>query len=85
MLDVQVKPGETVAMHSHPAGILYYLSDAKLKITYPDGKNETREVKAGTAVWSEAVTHTAENVGPTKLHEVQTELKAAAKKPVRAK
>jgi quercetin dioxygenase-like cupin family protein len=85
VLDVHVKPGETVGMHSHPAGILYYLTDATLKITSADGKHETREVKAGTAVWSEAVTHAAENVGPTELHEVQTELKAAAKKPVRAK
>ena len=85
VLDVRVKPGEKVAMHSHPAGILYYLSDATLKITYPDGKSETREIKAGTAVWSKALTHAAENVGPTTLHEVQTELKAPAKKPVRAK
>ena len=44
-------------MHSHPAGILYYLSDAKLKITYPDGKTEVREAKSGTAVWSEPMTH----------------------------
>jgi len=29
-------------MHSHLAGILYYLSDATLKITYRDGKSETR-------------------------------------------
>jgi beta-alanine degradation protein BauB len=85
VLDVQVKPGEKVAMHSHSAGILYYLSDAKLKITYPDGKTEEREVKAGTAVWSEAVTHAAENVGATELHEVQAELKETAKKPRPAK
>ena len=85
VLDVQVKPGEKVAMHSHPAGILYYLSDAKLKITYPDGKTEEREVKAGTAVWSEAVTHAAENVGATELHEVHTELKETANKPGPAK
>jgi anti-sigma factor RsiW len=57
------------------AGILYYLSDAKLKITYPDGKTEVREAKSGTAVWSEAVTHAVENVGLTELHEVHTELK----------
>ena len=85
VLDVQVKPGAKVAMHSHPAGILYYLSDAKLKIAYPDGKTEEREVKAGTAVWSEAVTHAAENVGSTELHEVHTELKQTAKEPGPAK
>jgi len=85
VLDVHVKPGEKVAMHSHPAGILYYLSDATLKITYPDGKTAERAVKAGTAVWSEAVTHAAENIGATELHEVQTELKETAKKSEPAK
>jgi len=85
VLDVHVKPGEKVAMHSHPAGILYYLSDAKLKITYPDGKTREREVKAGTAVWSEAVTHAAENIGTTELLEVQTELKETANKSKSAK
>ena len=79
VMDVHVKPGEKVAMHSHPAGTLYYLSDAKLKITYPDGKTEERDVKAGTAVWIEAVTHAVENVGSTELHEVHTELKGATK------
>jgi quercetin dioxygenase-like cupin family protein len=79
VLDVHVKPGETVAMHSHPAGILYYLSDAKLKITYADRRTAERAVKAGTAVWSEAVTHAAENIGTTELHEVQTELRETVK------
>ena len=85
VFDVRVKPGEEVGMHSHPAGILYYLSDAKLKITYLDGKTEVREVKSGTAVWSEAVTHAVENVGLTELHEVQTELKEQLRNPARAK
>lgn len=85
VFDVQLKPGEKVAMHSHPAGLLYYLSDARLKITYPDGKTEVREVKSGTAVWSEAVTHAVENVGPTGLHEVHTELKGQPSPPVRMK
>lgn len=84
-MDVRVKPREKVAMHSHPAGILYFLSDARLKITYPDGKTDEREVKAGTAVWSEAVTHAVENVGITELHEVHTELKQTAEKPGPAK
>jgi beta-alanine degradation protein BauB len=82
-LDVHVKVGEKVPTHSHPAGILYYLSDAKLRITYPDGRTEERQMKAGTAVWSEAVTHAVENVGTSELHEIHTELKEAAKKPGR--
>ena len=85
VLDVHAEPGEKVAMHSHPASILYYLTDGKLKVTYPNGKTEEREVKAGTAVWSDAVTHAVENVGSTEFHEVHTELKETAQKPARAK
>jgi len=67
--------GEKVGMHSHPASVLYYLTDGKLRITYPDGRTEERNVKAGTSVWSEAVTHAVENAGANELHEVHTELK----------
>ena len=79
VLDVHAKPGQMVGMHSHPASTLYYLTDGNLKITYPDGRTEERTVKAGTAVWSNAVTHAVENVGPNDFHEVHIELKDAAK------
>lgn len=79
VLDVHTKPGEKIGMHSHPDSTVYFLTDGKLKITYPNGKTEERIVKAGTAVWSKAVTHAVENVGTTEFHEVHVELKEAAK------
>ena len=60
--------GEKIGMHSHPASTLHYLTDGKLKITYPDGRIEERTVKAGSAVWSEAVTHAVENIGTNDYH-----------------
>jgi len=85
MLDVRVKPGEKVPMHSHPANVVYFLSDSKVKFTYPDGRTEEREGKVGQAGWSEAVTHAAENVGTTELHVLNIELKGAAQEPAPAK
>jgi|GEM_PF-343278 quercetin dioxygenase-like cupin family protein len=82
VLDSHAKPGEKVGMHSHPASVLYYLTDGKLKITYPDGRTEERNVKAGTSAWSEAVTHAVENVGANELHEVHTELKGPTRRAV---
>ena len=85
VLDVRIKPGEKVPMHSHPASVGYVLSGGKIRFTYPDGKTEEREPKAGTASWSEAVTHAAGNVGTTELHVVRTELKGEATNPAKKK
>ncbi len=84
VLDARGQPGQKIAMHSHPANVVYFLTDAKTKFTYPDGKTEVREAKAEEVRWSEAVTHASENVGTTEVHLVQIELKGAAKKPAPA-
>lgn len=75
VLKVSIKPGGTVPMHSHPHNVGYYLTDAKVKITTPDGKTTERELKAGTSAWNEAVTHAVVNIGSTELQEIQIELK----------
>jgi len=62
-------------MHSHPANIVYALTSSKAKFTLPDGKTEERELKAGQAVWSDAVTHSSENVGTTESRALVIELK----------
>jgi hypothetical protein len=53
------------------------LSDGKIRLTLADGRVEERTVKAGTAVWSDAIVHAAENVGSSEIREVQVELKLA--------
>jgi quercetin dioxygenase-like cupin family protein len=78
VLAVKIKAGEKVPMHSHPASVSYILSDGKLRITLPDGKTIDREPKAGTASWSEPVTHAVENIGSSDYTQVQIELKSAA-------
>ncbi|HEY4932250.1 MAG TPA: cupin domain-containing protein [Terriglobales bacterium] len=80
VLDVHVQPGQKVAMHSHPASVVYYVTDTKIKFTLPDGTSREAEAKAGTAVWREPGTHAVENVGPSEFHLVQTELKGETKK-----
>jgi len=72
---VVIKPGETLAMHSHGASIVYALTSGKTKYTFPDGKTEDRDIKAGTAVWSDSVTHSAENTGTNETRALVVELK----------
>jgi quercetin dioxygenase-like cupin family protein len=80
ILDVQLKAGEKLPMHSHPGYILYTLSDSKFKTTFPDGKVAELAVKAGDARWTEKVTHANEAV--TDVHVLVIEFKdqGAAKK-----
>ncbi len=80
VIRVHVKPGEKVAMHSHPPNVAYFLTDGKLKITLPNGKSDVKTIKAGTANWSEATTHAAENVGSADFEEIQIEMKQPAAK-----
>ena len=82
VLAVHFKPGQVAPMHSHPENVSYYMTDGKLKITLPDGKVIERSPKAGTAGWSDAITHSAENIGTTDFQQVQIELKAPVAKVV---
>jgi quercetin dioxygenase-like cupin family protein len=75
VLEIHIKPGDHVSQHSHPAHVIYAVSEGKVKFTYPDGESEEFEMKAGQMGWSEAVTHTAENVGTAEMHVLNIELK----------
>ncbi len=75
VLEARIQPGQKIAMHSHPANVVYYFTDYKIKTTSPDGKTAIREGKADTAVSYGPVTHAVENVGTTEVHLVQIEMK----------
>ena len=49
--------------HSHPDHLTVLLTDAKAKVTLPNGKTILAENKAGDVFWDPAATHTVENVG----------------------
>ena len=73
---------EKSVMHSHPGSVATFLTDSKVKFTYPDGKSEALTSKAGEARWNNAVTHLPENTGdkPFELIVVEVKAKAAAAK-----
>ena len=75
VLEYRLKPGEKEPMHSHPRGFVYYLADAKFRVSFPDGKSEESELKTGEAHWRDAITHAIENIGNTKAHAIALELK----------
>ena len=75
IMDVRVKPGEKLPMHSHPNHVIYSFTGGKTKFTLADGKTNTVTFKAGQVVWHDAETHTAENVGKNETHALDIELK----------
>jgi len=79
VVDIRLKPGEKLGMHSHPAAVTHFLNDGKGKTSFPDGKTNALDVKAGQTTWSEPVTHANENVGTTEMHVVVVEMKEAPK------
>ncbi len=70
-------PGATSAMHTHERPYLIIsATPLMLKMTDPEGKSSTHEVKAGDIHWVDAkVTHLLANEGPTVGQIVEIELK----------
>ena len=75
VLEYRLKAGEKEPMHSHPAGVVYVLSGAKLKFSYPDGRTEERAATTEETIWHEPTTHAVENVGDTEAHAIAIDLK----------
>jgi beta-alanine degradation protein BauB len=76
VIDYRLKPGEKEPVHSHPFGVaVYFLSDSKIRTTFPDGRTAEASTKPGDFIWREPVTHTGENIGNTEAHALLIEPK----------
>jgi len=75
VLRIAYGPNEKSVMHSHPEGVVVFLSDADAKFGLPDGTTSEMHVKAGTAGWTDAETHAPENLGNKPFELIQIELK----------
>ena len=78
VLDYNSRPGMGVCgngMHSHPAHLTVVISGGSVRIKTPDGKLEQRDVPAGLVFWSEAETHSVENISGGNVRSLLIELK----------
>ena len=83
VLETISRPGKDmcgVGMHSHPPHLVIALSDAKVRVTLPDGKKIVVENKLGDVFWSEAETHITENIGGNSARAIVVYLKNPAVK-----
>ncbi len=75
LLKVHYGPHEKSVMHSHPATVVVFLTDANTQFTYPDGKKQSFAGKAGEAQYTAATTHLPENTGDKGMDVILVELK----------
>ena len=75
VLKVHYGPGEKSAMHSHPNAVAVFLTEAKGRFTFADGKSQDFNPKAGDVTWHDATVHLPENTGDKAWDAVVVELK----------
>jgi len=64
IIEITLKKGERIGMHSHNKGVSYGLNKSKHKYTGADGKSEVVKRKKGSASWTESgESHAVENLG----------------------
>ena len=76
---VRIKYGarEGSVMHQHPPGIGLFLTDARFRFAYPDGKSEEIQAKAGQFLWFDQVwAHNPENLSDSDAEVIYIELKS---------
>ena len=85
VLRIKYGPHEKSVMHRHPNSVAIFQTDGRVKFTYPGGKSEERDMKAGQAVWTPATKHLPENLTDSDMEVILVEMKTrrrpAAKKP----
>jgi quercetin dioxygenase-like cupin family protein len=69
------KPGDRTSQHAHSDYVLYAESSFKRRLTFPDGRKQEVDVKAGSIVWMKAQIHIGENIGDTNTDVIVVELK----------
>ena len=75
VIDDQIPPGVTEAMHRHRHGVVVYLNTYTNEQTTAEGVKTSQQRKAGTATWADAVVHTVKNTDKTPSHAIRIELK----------
>lgn len=82
VLRVHYGPHEKSVMHSHPATVVVFLTDAKIQFTFADGKTQESSGKAGQTMYTAAQAHLPENIGEKPFEAIVIELKGGATKAV---
>ena len=79
IVEINYKPGEMSAMHSHPDGALYVITPSMAEFTKKDGTKQTMNLTKGMAGIIPADEHSVKNVGKTATKAILVEVNRAMK------
>jgi quercetin dioxygenase-like cupin family protein len=77
VIDIHYGPHETSNMHSHPAGVIVYITEGHFRFTDEHGKVIEANAKAGESRWFPAFKHKVQNLSDKSFDGVYVELKNA--------
>ena len=72
---IKYGPREKSTMHGHPATVAVFLTDARSRFTYPDGRVEEITAKAGEVAYFDAFVRDPENLSDKSFEVIAVELK----------
>jgi len=75
IIRIKYGPGEKTGMHEHGDGVVVNLTNMGVEFTLPDGTKQMDETTAGSATWSAAGSHAAENKSGRAIEALYVELK----------
>jgi quercetin dioxygenase-like cupin family protein len=78
VLKIRYGPKEKSVMHEHPAGVVVFITNSKVKFTLPDGSKVDGGGKAGDVQAADAGKHLPQNVGSAAMQGILVELKGGA-------
>ena len=79
VLEINYKPGQSSAMHSHGDQALYVIEGGKGEFTGKDGTKNVMEFKKGMTMVAPGETHSVKNTGTTTLKAILVEVNRAMK------
>jgi len=63
VIEVVMRKGQKLAMHSHMPNLAYGITSSKFRSTSPSGKSGVVKMKQGETSWSDGSSHSVENLG----------------------
>ena len=78
VLEVTVKPGDKVPMHTNPENVNYIVKPGTLRLIEPDGCSVDVTLAERQVIPAPIGRHAVENVGPTEVRTICIELKRSA-------